>query len=311
MAVFDRLQAFMEGWRFPSFMLAVLVAWPALLLGILAIPGGEGGLASFAEQFKVWCLGYDPATGTLQMAYVVMLLVNPLMLVGIVLAVWMRPLKEGWADSRGGVMRALLAGAALVLLAGVGLTLLTDSGFDPDEVLPFPADRLRTSHAVPAFDLVDQAGVPVSSTELGGGVTVLTSVYATCPHTCPIILTELKATMAELPPTVAAEVQILAITMDPANDGPEELTALAELQGLGSQYRLLSGPVEPIDELLDNLAIARQRDPDTGVINHSNQFILVGRDGRIAYRLNLGPHQRQWLISALGVLAAEERGPVG
>jgi len=51
--------------------------------------------------------------------------------------------------------------------------------------------------------------------------------------------------------------------------------------------------------------VARQRDPKTGVIDHSNLFILVDRQGRVSYRLTLGSRQQQWLISALQVLLAE------
>ncbi len=312
MSGLDRLAGFIEGWRFPTLLLSVLVAWPALLLGILAIPASAGPLAEFATQFKVWCLGYDPATGELEGAYVAMLLINPLVLVAIVGAVWHQPLREAWTSRRSGVGRWAGGGLAFTLALGVGLTLMTEPGFDAGAELPFPAEVLRTSHTTPAFELVDQAGDAVSSTHLVDRVTLLTAVYASCPHTCPVILTEARQALATLPSDVAAHVQVLAVTMDPANDGPEELAALATMHGLDApRYRLLSGPEPVVEELLDDLQIARERDPETGVIHHSNQFILVGRDGRIAYRLALGDQLEQWLPAALTLLVAEEPGPVG
>ena len=43
---------------------------------------------------------------------------------------------------------------------------------------------------------------------------------------------------------------------------------------------------------LDRMQMARDRDPETGVINHANLFLLIDRDGRLAYRLGLGERQQ-------------------
>ena len=174
--------------------------------------------------------------------------------------------------------------------------------------LAFPAEVLRTRHIPPAFDLVDQGGARVSDADLEGNVTLITAVYASCPHTCPIILTETKAALAALPTGLAEQVQVFAITMDPANDGREAMAALADMHSMAApQYRMLSGDPEAIEPLLDRLGVARERDPETGVIAHANLFILVDRTGRIAYRLALGPQQAQWLPEALELLVREPR----
>ena len=58
--------------------------------------------------------------------------------------------------------------------------------------------------------------------------------------------------------------------------------------------------------MLDRMQIARERDPDSGVISHANLFLLIDRDGRLAYRLGLGERQQRWLVSALRVLLGEQ-----
>lgn len=303
-------ESFLAGWRFPSLVLAVLAAWPLLLLAILLVPAGEGEMAAFAEQFKVWCFGYDPATGELQMAYVGMLLVNPLILALLVFGVWIRPLKWGWVHHRSGMAAWATAGLTFVLVLGGGLTLLTEhetAGFDGE--LPFPADTLRVSHAPPEFTLLDQDGKTVTTKDMEGHVTMLTSVYASCPHTCPIILTEARQAIDGLPEELRNRVQVFAITMDPENDGREQMAALGEMHGMAAPaYRLLSGPADHVEPLLDKLEVAREKDPETGVIHHANLFILVDTKGRIAYRLALGPQQDRWLGTALEVLAREDDG---
>jgi cytochrome oxidase Cu insertion factor (SCO1/SenC/PrrC family) len=71
-------------------------------------------------------------------------------------------------------------------------------------------------------------------------------------------------------------------------------------------YHLVTGDPADVERLLDRMQIARQRDPETGVINHANLFLLVDRDGRIAYRFGLGERQQRWLTSALEILLREE-----
>ncbi len=306
----EDMRSFLPGWRFPSLTLAVLAAWPLLLLAVLAIPAGEGEMAEFAQQFKTWCFGFDPATGELQMAYVVMLIVNPLILSAVVLAVWIRPLQWGWVHRRFAMARWATLGIVLVLTIGAGLTLMTTEDTSPFEgELPFPADALRTKHIPPEFTLVDQDGKTVKTADLTGHVTLLTSVYASCPHTCPVILTESRRAIDGLPEELANRVQVFAITMDPENDGREAMAALGEMHGMKAPaYRLLSGDPGHIEPLLDKFNFARQRNEETGFIEHANLFILVDAEGRIAYRLALGPQQERWLGKALEVLAREDVG---
>jgi protein SCO1 len=307
----EALDGFVGGWRFPTLALSILLAWPTLLLSVLLLPTDAGPMAAFAEQFKVWCFGYDPATGSIETVYVVLLIVNPLVLVSVVLLGWWRVLGDAWELKRASVIRSAVGGVAFVVLMGAGLTTMAVApAVEVD--LSFPAEALRTKHIPPEFDLVDQDGNQVTSADMVGHVTLLTSVYASCPHTCPLILTEAKAAMAAMDPALAQDVQILAVTMDPANDGPEAMGALGAMHGLTTpQYKLLSGDVEPVEALLDKLGVARQRDPETGVITHVNLFVLVDRTGRIAYRIALGTQDGAWLKDALEVLSREPAEPIG
>jgi hypothetical protein len=55
---------FVAGGGFPCFALSLLVFYELFLLAILFAPGGAGGIGAFADEFRVWCFGYDPATDT-------------------------------------------------------------------------------------------------------------------------------------------------------------------------------------------------------------------------------------------------------
>jgi protein SCO1/2 len=95
--------------------------------------------------------------------------------------------------------------------------------------------------------------------------------------------------------------------MDPNSDSPDILRELAKNHGMESTlYHLVTGDPAEVERLLDRMQIARQRDPETGVISHANLFLLIDRDGRIAYRFGLGERQQRWLTSALRILLREE-----
>lgn len=70
-------------------------------------------------------------------------------------------------------------------------------------------------------------------------------------------------------------------------------------------YNLVTGDPAEVERILDEMSVARIRDPETGVIEHPNLFLLLDRDGRLAYRLGLGERQQRWLSAALRVLLGE------
>lgn len=302
------VQRFMSSWRFPAVVLPLLGLVQLLLLALLVVPAEAGVLSRFAEDMKVWCFGYDPATGGLQPAYVLMVVVDPAILAGLVTVVWWRPLTRiarrlPWALLPYGAGALVLASA--LALAAVGLWGVEQAeAVDPTE---FPADRLRVSlPAPPVEELVDQDGRPVRLEDLRGRVVVLTAVYATCGYTCPMILGQARAALDALTPAERAEVTVVGVTLDPERDDPAAMKRMAEGQEVSAPtFRLLTGAPERVNRALDAMGIARRRDPATGVIDHSNVFLLLDRDGRVAYRFGLGDLQERWLTEGLRVLVGE------
>lgn len=121
-----------------------------------------------------------------------------------------------------------------------------------------------------------------------------------------MIMAQAKAAVAALDKSQRQDLTIVGITLDPKNDTRERLAQMAEGQGVSAPlWNLVTGEPEKVERTLDLLSVSRSRDPKTGIINHSNLFILVDRSGRVAYHLTLGERQQQWLISALQVLLAE------
>lgn len=292
-------------WRFPALVLFVLAFYELLLVALLAAPEAGGALGAFARDFKIWCFGYDPATSRVQPMYVVMMLTEPLALTATMLVVWWRPLRQVVTQAPRLLVPWACAAFALVLTAGVLLGAVGTPG-PSDGELPFPAERLRTAHLPPGFSLTDHTGAPVSLESLRGRVVLLTAVYASCGLTCPMIMGQAKRAVAQLAPEEQANLTVVGITLDPEHDTPEVLAQMAAAQEVRApQFRLATGEPGAVNALLDALQVARTRNPETGVIDHVNLFVVVDRSGRIAYRFSLGERQERWLESALRLLLRE------
>lgn len=299
------LQRFFGSWRFPALVLPLLLLVQVTLAGLLVVPADAGPLTRFAEEMKVWCFGYDRASGELQLAYVVMFLLDPLALAGLVAIVWWGPLSRVARRAPRAFAPYALVSTLLVvggLTALVGLS--ADGGEDPTV---FPADRLRVSLPAPDVKgLVDQDGRAVLADELRGRVVLLTAVYATCGDTCPMILEQARGALATLTPDELARVTVLGVTIDPARDTPEAMARLAHAQSVEAPlFRLLSGPPERVNATLDAMSVARSRDEATGVIDHVSVFLLLDASGRVAFRFGLGDLQERWLAEALLLLVDE------
>ncbi len=303
------LHRIFASWRFPAATISLLVFYKLLMLFVLLVPASPSALGQFAEEFKTWCFGYDPATGSMEPMYVVMMLSEPVLLSGIIALIWGRPLRQVLKTPRRLLPYPVFA--ALLMATGA-FAFWGMRGNTTDGELPFPADRLRTAYEAPSFLLVDHDGKPASLADHEGQVVVLTGVYATCGYTCPMIMGQARRALAALPEDLRDEVTVLAVTLDPEKDDVAAMARMAAGQGVAApRFRLLSGDSGQVNALLDGLGIARKRNENTGVIDHANVFLVVDRKGRIAYRFSLGERQENWLTRALEVLAQERAHPVG
>jgi protein SCO1 len=291
-------------WRFPVFALSLLVGFTLVMLGLLFVPPSASGLGAFAEEFRIWCFGYDPATGKLEWSYVWTTALQPLLMGSVILFVWWRPLAEGLRHHRAGMSRW----CALTLTGVVGMTVafgLLDRAESGDE-LPFPAEQLRTAHLPPELSLINQDGDLVTLSALRGKVVMVTAVYATCSHTCPMIMAQTRRVVDGLSPEQREDLRVVAITLDPERDDQELLARVAAAQQIAAPlYNLVTGEPDEVNRMLDAFQVARRRNPDNGMIDHANLFLLIDREGRLAYRLSLGDRQERWLAVALGLLLDE------
>lgn len=300
------LESAMAGWPFPAVALSALLTGGAGTVALLLLPAGAGPVGAFAADFRRWCFGQEAAgldAGTL-----VLSLSSPLVLSALLLAFWGRPLKDAWRSRRARLLGASALSAALVALSGIALFVTQRPEARPG--LEFPAADIRTSVPAPGFALTDHLGRPARLADLRGRVVILTAIYARCSTACPMILAETHALMEALGPAARSDVTLLGITLDPAHDTTARLAEIAAGYRLAGDARLLTGAPADVEAALDRYGFERRRDPVTGVIDHAAFFVLVDRQGRIAYRLAASSGQPHWLAEAVRLLVAESAAPV-
>ncbi len=299
----EHLRRFFENGGFAAFALCLLLGFDTLLLGLLLTPGGDHGIGAFADELRVWCFGLDSATGKLEWSYVFSMLFPPLLLSGALLLFWGKPVRQIFSQPRSLALHLL---PALILVAGCGASFAFLANPSQGDKLEFPAEEIRTHLPTPNLNLINQAGEKVDLADMRGKVVVLTGIYTCCVQTCPLIILQAKSAIADLPPELLKDLRFVAVTMDPIRDTPEKLKEFAEMQGIAPPlYQLVTGEVEKVEATLDAMGIARELDKETGIISHVNQFLLVDKDGKVAYRLGLGERQKKWLSSAMQVLLEE------
>jgi len=288
---------------FAVFAVALVLFYEVLLVTLLLMPPAEAGLGAFAAEFRVWCFGAGAGDATPDLRWIAAMLGPPLMLAAIVAMLWWDSLAGIVAAPARAVAPAAAAFALVVAATASFAALAPDADVSDPE---FPAEALRTAHPAPPLRLHDQNGDRVDLAELRGQVVLLTGVYASCPHTCPLILDQARTAIDALPEGQREGVQVVAVTLDPEHDSVEVLAALAARHGLRAPtYRLVTGPPREVESLLDVMEIARRRDEQTGVIDHTNLFLVIDRAGYVAYRFTLGERQERWLVSALRLLLSE------
>jgi protein SCO1/2 len=291
------------------FMLTALAGYEAFLLLTIFGPTEGGWLGDFVRDFQLWCYRGDPRTGGISWLAVSVMMAEPIFVVGVAALLWratfVRLLEPGiWLGHR----RAVFAALGLVAGCAGGLLYYARTDLTREQVLPpFPGERIRVSLALPDTPLVDQKGTPFRFADLRGRVVLVTGVYATCTTTCPEIFLEVRRLLDELPAVERAGLSVVALSLNPEYETAELMDLMAQGRGFSHpEFRYVNG-AQPaaMHDLLTHLQFSATRNPQTGVIDHANLFLLVDRSNHIAYRFTLDPRHRAWLRAGLRALLTE------
>ncbi len=119
---------------------------------------------------------------------------------------------------------------------------------------------------------------------LRGRPQIVAMFFTHCEYACPILVGELKAIEAKLPPEVLGKVDFLLVSIDSKRDTPAELAAFREKRQLARErWTLLRGGADDVRELAALLGVNYAED-SRGQFAHTNVITLLNADGEIAFQ---------------------------
>ena len=149
---------------------------------------------------------------------------------------------------------------------------------------PSLGSALAPNEPAPDFSLVDQAGRGVTLASLRGQVLVVDFIFTRCAGPCPIMTARNVELQRTLDAGLRERVRFVSISLDPAHDTPEALTAYAAARGADlSNWSFLTGPEADVADVVRRFGVGTLRAPD-GNIDHALATFLVDGRGTIKTR---------------------------
>jgi protein SCO1/2 len=195
---------------------------------------------------------------------------------------------------RPGLQITLIALGALALVA-VGLIAATrGDGEEPwaGRILPEPQEK-------PDLVLTDTSGKPFDLRErTDGRFTVLFFGYTNCPDVCPINLGTLDTAMETLGPQVRDQIDVVFVSVDPANDTPEVIREY--LDKFDTRFIGLTGTPEELVAAQEAAKVppadegTAEATGSSGAIGHATQMIVYAPDGEARIVYPFGTRQSDW-----------------
>jgi cytochrome oxidase Cu insertion factor (SCO1/SenC/PrrC family) len=267
-----------------------------VLAAILLISAAWGALALWPlpDSTPAWvlrtrevCFGAT-RTGLPTPAGWLLLILEPLSLIGALLLIWGSEVRDGLAAlwrSRTGKSLLLLGGGALAMGVALGAARVgaAAAGTTVEPFDPRGGTAERIDGLLPPLALVDQRGEQFTPARLGGRSAVVAFAYAHCATVCPTLIQDLVRARGS-----TDDPALVVVTLDPRRDVPSRLPAMAQAWGLGPEDVLLGGEVAAVESVAAGWRVPWRRDSLTGEITHGTPLYVLDRRGTPVWRVGGG-----------------------
>lgn len=131
------------------------------------------------------------------------------------------------------------------------------------------------------YPLTDETGRALSLSDLQGKPLVLSLIYTSCYHTCPMTTRHLAKVIGKARETLGEEnFNVALIGFDAQNDGPRAMAYFAKKQGVDDAgWHLLSADQESVNALTKELGFLFFQSPNG--FDHIVQATVIDAQGRI------------------------------
>jgi protein SCO1/2 len=172
----------------------------------------------------------------------------------------------------------------------------------PGNAAPAKIARLKAGSAIPAFNLIDEQGRPLTAETIRGRHTVVTFIFTRCPvpEFCPAMAAKFAALQRSLAAGVAGarHVRLLSVTLDPEFDRPEILAAYGAAVGANPAiWNFATGTKAEIEVLSRAFSVFAERNGVT--LDHTLCTALIGPDGTVIDIWRGGAWKNDELLAAI------------
>lgn len=152
-------------------------------------------------------------------------------------------------------------------------------------------------------ELLDQSAEPrrLYSDLMADRVVVIAAMFTTCEGVCPVTMANFKKIQQWLGPELGQGVELLAITVDPEHDTPEQLSNYATAFGAREGWRFLTGSPENVEAVLRRLGLY------TEVKEGHSPVFLVGNERTGLWKKAMGLAEGESLVSILDTVLRDRR----
>jgi protein SCO1/2 len=129
------------------------------------------------------------------------------------------------------------------------------------------------------FSLLDANGQAFTRTQLEGKWSLVFFGFTQCPDICPTTLMDLQHLLAALPAEIAANTQVILVSLDPARDTPEVLKSYVEI--FNKDFLGVTGEFLTIRRFANeaNVAFAKVVQGNDYTVDHSGNIVLINPRG--------------------------------
>lgn len=178
-------------------------------------------------------------------------------------------------------MNAAWPGAVAVLLTVAAATSSAAEPYDRDAALK--ASQAAIGRAIGDYTLRDVEGQPFDLRQLKGKPLVISMIYTSCHHVCPLITKSLAHTIQIAHEALGeTEFSVITVGFDWAVDTPDRMRVYATQQGVTLPgWHFLAGDATTIAGLSEDVGFRYY--PSAKGFDHLSQITIVDADG-IIYR---------------------------
>ncbi len=184
---------------------------------------------------------------------------------------------------------------------------MADGSYSADEALRI--SQAAIGRELADLEFTDGSGKLVKLTDYRGKPLLVSLIFTSCHHVCPMLTRHLKKTVDAARDALGDDsFNIVTIGFDTINDTPEMMRSFAHSQGVNDpDWAFLSASAETMAKLVENVGFIYF--PTAGGFDHITQLTVVSRDGVIYRQVYDGAFQLPRLMEPLKDLIYNRHQP--